>query len=118
MICKKCGGEMVPAVEGSVQGLKCSLCGEWSYMTTYISDIKTDKTIYSICLQTGNSTTIQTIKNVAAVSKCNFIEAKELLGKANQIIFEGTAEKTLEAANFLKSVGIKYTISPDFQYDK
>ena len=117
MICKKCGGEMVSIVEGSVQGLKCSQCGEWDYVTTYLPEIYSDKTIYSVFLQPGNPATLQTIKNVVSVANCNFIKAKEFLCKTGHKIFEGTAQATLEAVNKLKSAGIRYVISPDFKYD-
>ena len=69
IICKKCGGEMVPTVEGSVQGLKCSQCGEWDYVTTYLPEIYSDKTIYSVFLQPNSPATMQTIKNIATVGK-------------------------------------------------
>ena len=34
-ICKKCGGEMIPVIEDSVQGLKCIQCGERGCMTKH-----------------------------------------------------------------------------------
>ena len=117
MICKKCGGEMVPTVEDSVQGLKCSQCGEWDYATTYLPEIYSDKTIYSVFLRPGNHATLQTIKHVASVANCNFIKAKELLCTTDQKILEGTAQTILEAVGKLKSAGIRYVISPDFKYD-
>ena len=117
IICQKCGGEMVPTVEGSVQGLKCSQCGEWDYVTTYLPEIYSDKTIYSVFLQPNNPATMQMIKNIAAVANCNFIKAKELLCTTGQKILEGTAQTILEAVGKLKSAGIRYVISPDFKYD-
>ena len=116
-ICEKCGGEMFPAIEGSVQGLKCSRCGEWGYMTTYIPEIQNDKTIYSILLQNGNPVTLETIKSVASISGYNYLEAKALLVGTNEKVFEGFAEDTLKAAKNLKDNGIKYNIYPDFKYD-
>ena len=116
-ICKKCGGEMIPVIEDSVQGLKCIQCGEWGYMTTYIAEIQTDNTIYSIYLLLDNPITLQTVKSVALVSGCNYLKAKELMSKINSKILEGTVETVLKAVDILKMSGIKYKIFPDFKYD-
>ena len=116
--CKKCAGEMIPVIEDSVKGLKCIKCGEWGYMTTYVSEIQTNNTIYSIYLLLDNPITLQTVKSVALVSGCNYLKAKELMSKTNSKIFEGTAETVLKAVDILKMSGIKYKIFPDFKYDK
>ena len=106
-----------PVIEDSVQGLKCIQCGEWGYMTTYIAEIQTDNTMYSIYLLLDNPITLQTVKSVALVSGCNYLKAKELMSKTNSKIFEGTAEAVLKAVDILKMSGIKYKIFPDFKYD-
>ena len=116
-ICKKCCGKMIFTIEGSIQGQKCSRCGEWGYMTTYIPEIQNDKTIYSIFLQEENPVTLEIIKTVAMISNLNFVNTKELLSETYPKIFEGSAVDTLTAAKVLKGNRIKYRIYPDFKYD-
>ena len=118
ILCAKCGGAMLPAVEGSVQGLKCSKCGEWGYLTSYIPEIQADSTSYSISLQAGNIPASQAIKGLASVAQCNFLQAKRLLQESEQIIFTGNAEATLQATIILTEAGIKHIITPDFKYQR
>ena len=116
ILCEKCGGAMLPAVEDSVQGLKCSNCGSWGYLTSYIPEIQADSTNYSICLQSGSPSTLQAIKSLASVARCNFFQAKKLIQGSEQIIFTGNGEKTLQAITVLTEAGIKHIITPTFKY--
>ena len=116
ILCAKCGGAMLPAVEESVQGLKCSKCGEWGYLTSYIPKLQADSTSYSISLQAGNTPTSQALKALASVAQCNFLQAKRLLQESEQVIFTGNAEATLQATTILMEAGIKHIITPDFKY--
>ncbi len=93
----------------------CKKC-DWSLVTTYIPKIKMDTTIYSINLIEADLKNIEQIKAISKVSGMNYLDTRNLLQQKNKTIYEGEAMKILKVKDILDSVGVKYSIVPEFGY--
>lgn len=113
--CQRCGGEIEFHQKGSTQGMFCKNC-DWSLVTTYIPKIRTDTTIYSIFIVEADYKNINQIKEISKVCGKNYIDTRILLQQENKTIYEGKAIKILEIKGILDSVGVKYSILPEFNY--
>ena len=64
MICEKCKEKVNWSSVENTQGWKCSVCG-WDIVTTYIEEIYTDETKYSIYIKKLTETDVEKIRVVA-----------------------------------------------------
>lgn len=78
MICEKCKEKMNWSIEGAAQGWRCPMCG-WNIMTTYIDEINTDETEYSLYIESVIDIDTEKIKFVAKTANVNFVIAKQML---------------------------------------
>ena len=115
MICEKCREKMKWCIEGCIQGWKCPSCG-WDIVTTYIDDIYTDETEYSLYIKKVSEISIEKIKLVARISGVNFIIARQMLEKEDNCILKAKAPKIKEAIVKLQGLNIEYFVNPVFNY--
>lgn len=80
MICEKCKEKMNWSIEGAIQGWRCPVCG-WNIVTTYIDEINTDETKYSLYIKKVIEIDAEKIKFVAKTANVNFVIAKQMLEK-------------------------------------
>lgn len=114
LACEVCGGRLEVFNEGSAQGLKCVNC-EWSLVTTQIPEIRVDEQEYDVRCD-GDFKSVAHIKAVAEVSGLNFLEAREALKGGHFVVFSGQAVDVLRVKEILGSVGVWYSIEPDFKW--
>lgn len=114
IICEKCGSEMECFIKDSICGTTCKNCG-WGWVTTYQEPIKLDNASYTLCIKQIENPSIGTIRCIAHLLACNFLEAKNKL--QNKIIFTEKAIAILDIALELKKNNITFTITPDFPYE-
>ena len=115
ILCEKCGAEMIPIDSSKPIGMKCPECG-WGWVTTYIEPKFEDETVYSIFLEQGNEPDVKTVKTVAKVAGCNFIQSKTIIAKAPQKLAEGQAADIEKFVASLDEASIKYYIVPNWPY--
>lgn len=114
LACEVCGGRLEAFNQGSAQGLKCVNC-DWSLVTTQISEIRVDEQEYDVRCD-GDFKSVAHIKAVAEVSGLNFLEAREALKGGHFVVFSGQAVDVLRVKEILGSVGVRYSIEPDFKW--
>lgn len=116
MICEKCKAEMDYSIEGSVQGLRCPLCGSWGLITTYMEEIYVDYTEYSLYIRKGSEINIEKIKCVAKIAKVNFLAAKRMLEEKEVCILKARAPEIKVAIAKLQDLSIDFIVNPLFKY--
>jgi hypothetical protein len=114
-VCEKCGGRMEIRREGSSQGLFCTQC-DWSVVTTRISEVKLDTTLYEIVACDGNPDDARHVKAVAQVSGTNFLATRKILQREFPIVFKGIAVDVLQVRETLAGVGIRCQVTPEFRW--
>ncbi|MGN0160587.1 MAG: cytidine deaminase [Lachnospiraceae bacterium] len=72
MICEKCKEKMNWSIEGATQGWRCPVCG-WNIITTYIDEINSDETEYSLYIKKVSEIDAETIKFVAKTANDEYI---------------------------------------------
>ena len=115
MRCEKCGGRLEYRIKGSTQGLFCEKCG-WNVVTTYISPIKRDHTIYKVFILKNCHPFINQIKTVSKICNRNYLEVRRLFMEEQTLIYEGYAETVLAVIENLENECLLYKISPPFPY--
>ena len=115
MICEKCKGKMHWSVEGATQGWRCPMCG-WNIITTYIEDIDSDETEYSLCIKNVTEVDEEKIKFVAKTANVNFVLAKQMLEKRETCILKAKAPKIKTVIVKLRELGIEFNVTPSFHY--
>ena len=115
MICNKCKGKMNWYIENSIQIWKCPSCG-CDIVTTYISDIDSDETEYSLYKKTVTEIDIEKIKLVAKIANVNSIIAKQMIEKNEVCILKEKATEIKKAIGKLQELGIEYKVNPIFNY--
>jgi hypothetical protein len=115
MKCEKCNSEMIGFKEKSVQGVKCPNCG-WSILTSYINEINTDNTVYTISISKVKKVNISQIKLIAKLVNVNYLQAKEILLSGKTKIYEAKAPKIKKMIDDLEKEEISYTVFPEFKY--
>ncbi|MDO4629892.1 MAG: hypothetical protein Q4C70_11970 [Planctomycetia bacterium] len=116
MNCTQCGGVMSSRVEGNTLIWTCSQCDN-CLMTTWFPEIETDSTEYTITLEKSEDYDADSLRFVAQIANCNFLQAKEvlLLGKENFLTARAT--RIREVAHELTRLGTSFHINPEFSYD-
>ena len=109
--CTQCGGELISRQEGSVQGLFCDSCG-WSVVTTYISPMLLDETLYEVRAMGGDFHNDAHIKAVAEVSGRNFLGARKLLQESEPLVYKGHAPDVARVEAILTAAGLGVRIRP------
>ncbi len=75
-----------------------------------------DETIYSLKLNPLDSEKIETIRAIAKIKNCNFLEAKKISCN-NAILLKGKALEIKLAIRILKENNITYSVEPKYVYD-
>ena len=115
IMCEKCGAEMQPHYQGNTCGMLCPKCG-WGCVTTYISPITADDTLYTVTFDKPEKTTAAMIRLYAKLVEINFAQSQKNLE-------EGSARFSALAADIQKhiaeihAVGLLFHITPNFPYD-
>lgn len=112
--CPKCGSIMKLIHEPSSMAWVCIHC-KYSEATTESDVLHNDETIYSVILLDNDSTNIEIVKALSKFTGLNFIQTKVLINNPKEIA-RGFAYEILEKKQYLDSAGIRYCISPEFNY--
>lgn len=115
MICEKCRKEMCHFIEGSTQGWRCPLCG-WDIITTYIADIYTDLTEYSLYANRDADVNTDKIRLVAQIANVNFIVARQMLEESERCILKAKAPEIMKAIAKMQELDMGYVVTPSFKY--
>ena len=116
-ICYTCEGSTIYRIMGMCQGWFCEKCREYSIVTTFMPEILSDPTQYTITLISADANDIEHIKTLAKITNKNFIQTKKFLNTKDEIgIFNGGARETKATVRELELVLIRYKIHPDFKY--
>lgn len=115
MICEKCKKKMKWSIEGATQGLRCPTCG-WNIITTYIDDINTDETEYSLYIEKVTEVDTEKIKFVAKTANVNFVIAKQMLEKKEACILKAKAPGIKAVIAKLQGLDIDFSVNPSFKY--
>lgn len=115
MICEKCKGKMNWSIEGATQGWRCPVCG-WNIITTYIEEINTDETEYSLYIKKVTEIDAEKIKFVAKTANVNFVIAKQMLEKKEACILKAKASKIKSVIAKLQELNIDFSVNPSFKY--
>lgn len=103
------------SVEGATQGWRCPVCG-WNIITTYIEDIDSDETEYSLCIKNVTAVNAEKIKFVAKTANVNFVIAKQMLEEREAYILKAKAPKIKTIIVKLQELGIEFNVTPSFDY--
>jgi hypothetical protein len=114
-ICEECGGEVEFRRQGSIQGLFCTHCG-WSVVTTFIPEIKLDRSIYTVRVRTADFHNAGHVRAVASVASLNFPAARRLLQEEAPVIYQGMAPEVVRVRAVLADAGLATEITPVFRY--
>lgn len=115
MICEKCKEKMNWSIEGATQGWRCPVCG-WNILTTYIDEINTDETEYSLYIKKVTETDAEKIKFVAKIANVNYVIAKQMLEKKESCILKAKAFKIKSVIAKLQELNIDFSVKPSFKY--
>lgn len=115
MICEKCKEKMNCSIEGATQGWRCPVCG-WNIITTYIDEINTDETEYSLYIKNVTEVNAEKIKFVAKTANVNFVIAKQMLEKKKTCILKAKALKVKSVIAKLQELDIDFSVKPSFKY--
>ena len=114
VFCEKCGNEMTPFISDSSSGMECKKCG-WGWVTTYQEPIKLDDTDYSLQIEPDRTPSVDSIRCIAQILACNFLEARKRIQAG--ICIEEKAVTVRKIAAELRKNKISYIIKPDFPYE-
>ena len=103
------------SIEGATQGWRCPVCG-WNIITTYIEEINTDETEYSLYIKKVTEIDAEKIKFVAKTANVNFVIAKQMLEKKEACILKAKAPKIKSAIAKLQELDIDFSVKPSFKY--
>ena len=103
------------SVEGATQGWRCPVCG-WNIITTYIEDIDSDETEYSLYIKNVTEVDAEKIKFIAKTANVNFVIAKKMLEKKEACILKAKAPKIKTVIVKLQELGINFKVTPSFYY--
>lgn len=103
------------SIEGATQGWRCPVCG-WNIITTYIEEINTDETEYSLYIKKVTEIDAEKIKFVAKTANVNFVIAKQMLGKKEVCILKAKAPKIKSVIAKLQELNIDFSVNPSFKY--
>lgn len=112
MKCEMCNENMNYNKEGSVQGFRCPVCGNWGVITTFIDEICMDEIIYSLYIKKTISTDVEKIRCIAKTANVNFIMAKQILEAEKTFILKAKAPVIKDSIMKLKISDIVYEIFP------
>lgn len=115
-ICDGCGGQLEFRVDGSAQGWYCPSCDTWAMVTTRLSAIATDPTVYHLFVIHGDPDNSAHMKTVLAVSARNLISSEKILATGDTEVVSGRAPEMAKAAEQLLASGISFRIEPEFPY--
>lgn len=115
MICENCGAEMQYYKDGHTITWLCNNCGNGVAATMY-EPIEIDDKIYSIRLVSSFNPSLNDIKIISDIAKCNYIQAKKLIEYAPSLIFSGKAVDVKLVKEKLEKNNIVFNIVPDFPY--
>ena len=93
----------------------CPKCN-WGWATSYIDPIESDNVLLCKYIEKTNISNILAIKAISKINNCNFLKAKALLSQGG-IILQALAPEIKTACERLTSLGIDYTITPNFPYE-
>ncbi len=114
--CQHCATNLEHRIKGSTQGLFCNQCDKWVIVTTYIPEIRQDKTKYKIYLLSADSQNKQHIKALAEAANINFLQARKMIQEDKTLILEDEAVVVDRVRKTFKDLSIKYDIEPLFPY--
>lgn len=100
--CEKCSAIMEYYQRYGSCGMTCPKCG-WGWATTYIAPIKRDEIEYTLTIQREKPAKMETIRSLAHLFICNYLEAKKKI-ETDNIKFKNRAPKTLDIAKLLVTV--------------
>ena len=103
------------SIEGATQGWRCPVCG-WNIITTYIEEINTDETEYSLYIKKVTEIDAEKIKFVAKTANVNFVIAKQMLEKKEACILKEKAPKIKSVIAKLQELYIDFSVNPSFKY--
>lgn len=115
MICEKCKEKMNWSIEDAIQGWRCPVCG-WNIITTYIEEIDTDETEYSLYIKKVTKIDAEKIKFVAKIANVNFVIAKQMLEKKEACILKAKAPRIKSVIAKLQELNIDFSVNPSFKY--
>lgn len=115
MICEKCKEKMNWSIEGATQGWRCPVCG-WNILTTYIDEINTDETEYSLYIKKVTEIDAEKIKFVAKTANVNFVIAKQMIEKKEACILKAKASNIKSVIAKLQELNIDFSVNPSFKY--
>lgn len=114
--CQNCGANLEHRIQGSSQGLFCNQCGKWVLVTTYIPEIRRDKTKYKMYLCFADSKNKQHITALAKVANINFLEARKMTQEDKPLVLVDEAIAVDKARKIFNDLSIQYDIKPLFPY--
>lgn len=103
------------SIEGATQGWRCPVCG-WNIITTYIEEINTDETEYSLYIKKVTEIDAEKIKFVAKTANVNFVIAKQMIEKKEACILKAKAPKIKSVIAKLQELNIDFSVNPSFKY--
>ena len=112
--CPKCGNIMKVVHEPGSVAWVCTHC-DYSEATTESDALRDDETIYSIILLDNDSTDLDVAKALSKFTGLNYMQVKDLINSPKEIA-RGFAYEILEKKKQLDDFGIRYHITPDFNY--
>lgn len=115
MTCEKCFAKMNRIRELSVQGWLCPNCG-WNILTTFLDDIFTDVTEYTVDLKVDEKIDLDKVRVVSKVSGISYALAREYLKDGKACIFHGKAVDVQKVVSDLLKCEVLFEVTPPFEY--
>ena len=112
-ICPKCGKPANGYKIGDCLRILCPSCG-CDAVTTYFDELDLDEQVYKLELL-NNDVNISNIKSFASIFNLHYLEARNYIVNKNFEI-KDNARKIKTIKEMLDESGIKYCITPKFEY--
>lgn len=113
--CPHCNSDLIQEIEGSTLTVICSNC-DWYVTSSHINHINDTK--YKIILEKGNLPSKENIRTISQVMNCNILQAQKVIESDYPIIIEDTVSGIIEQIEKLDKTNIKYSITPNFPYNR
>jgi hypothetical protein len=115
LICPNCGALAESVIEGRSSGMRCTQC-DWSVFTTFALPIEKDQIEYEIVLSRLSAFNEEHVKTIANLMNINFLQARKKFTEEAPRVFKGKAKEVVVIKEKLDSIGLVYTIQPEFKW--